>query len=79
MKQEQEKESIQAEDGSLSQYDRNDHAVRPRSTTASYASVTGSSGPSDVQPNLDELRVELGITDEELRGHPPPTPNPSRC
>jgi hypothetical protein len=73
MKQE-EKESIEAEDGSLSQYGRIEHTARPRSTTASYASVTGSSGPSNVQTNLDELRVDLGITDEELRGEEPPTP-----
>ena len=73
MKQE-EKESIEAEDGSLSQYDRIEHAARPRSTTASCASVTGSSGPSHAQVNLDLLRGELGITDEELRGEQPPTP-----
>jgi len=70
----EEKESIVAEDGSLSQYDRNEHAARTRSTSASYASVTGSSGPSHVPSNLNHLQDELGLTDDDLRGHVPPTP-----
>jgi hypothetical protein len=79
MKQEQEKERMEAEDGSQSQYGNHNPTDRPGSPSAPHSSNASrrSSVPSEVRNNVDQLQVDLGLTDDDLRGLQQ-TPNASQ-
>jgi hypothetical protein len=70
---------MEAEDGSQSQYGNHNPTDRPGSPLAPHSSNASrrSSVPSEVRNNVDQLQVDLGLTDDDLRGLQQ-TPNASQ-
>ena len=94
MNQQEEKETVEAEDGSRSQhhldvtesrYLPNETSDRSRSAPTLHLPEDAnahnasrlSSVPSEARHNVDQIQVDLGLTDDDLRGRSP-MPNASR-